>query len=219
MKRTFPAAIMMCITLAMTGCGDGGHNAPLIVTDILSAPALDGDIVQNPPGVFTVTQGMSLSPTIIQSVFAGIDPAAPGAEYRAFLDFPLRETGGVPRNAIIELATLDIFINSIQPLTGTIPILIDLVDFQPPTLLETDFFNSSLPARATISLLIFQADSGNHVFIDVTSLMRKAQSLGLPNFQIRILLDPTAAPGRIEINDTTGVNRGVLAPLLQVKYF
>lgn len=222
MKRTFLAAIMMFITLALTGCGDhhGGHAQPSIVTEILSDPAFDGDILQNPPGVFTITQGMT--PTV-QSVFAGIDPVTPGAEYRAFLDFPLTGTGGIPGNAIIESATLDIVIDSIQSSTSTIPIRIDLVDFQPPlnrqTLVETDFSTTSLPALATRTITIFQTDLGRHVFIDVTSLMREAQRLVLPNFQIRIMLDLTAISGRIEINDTTGVNRGVNAPLLQVTYF
>jgi hypothetical protein len=50
--------------------------------------------------------------------------------------------------------------------------------------------------------------------------MAEAQRLGLPDFQIRILEDlGPVSPGLIEINDTTGANRGLLAPLLQVEYF
>jgi hypothetical protein len=50
--------------------------------------------------------------------------------------------------------------------------------------------------------------------------MREVQRLGLPMFQIRILVDPGAPPsGLVEINDSTGVNRGTLAPLLDVTYF
>jgi len=223
MKRTFLAAIMMFMAVALTGCGDeheGGHPPPPIVTDILSDSVLDGDIVQNPSGVFTVTQGMTQS---VQSVFAGIDPAT-GAEYRAFLDFPLTGSGGVPGNANIESATLDIVIKGIQPLTGTIPIRIDLVNLQPPTLVAANFSTTSLAALATITIPIFQTDLGKHVFVDVTSLMSEAQRLVLPNFQIRILLDfaavsGSAVSGRIEIDDTTGADRGALAPLLQVTYF
>jgi hypothetical protein len=158
----------------------------------------------------------------VQSVFAGINPDT-NAEYRAFLDFPLTGAGGVPRNAVIVSATLDIVINSIspQPLTGTIPIRIELVSFQPPTLVETDFDRSLQPAlvTATITPPISQVDFGNHVSLDVTSMMQEAQRLGLADFQVRILEDLGAAsPGLIEITDTTGPNRRVLAPLLQVTY-
>lgn len=217
MKRTLPVAIMVFIVLALTGCG-GSSETPTFVVQILSDPAFDGDIEQDPQtGLFTVTQGNT------QSVFAGINPTT-GAETRAFLDFPLRDSGGVPGSAIIQSAILNIVINSIlpQPLTGTIPIRIDLVSFQPPTLVGTDFDRTIQPALATttISPPISQADFGNHVSVDVTSLMKEAQRAGLVNFQIRILEDLGAvSPGLIEINDTTGVNRGILAPLLQVTYF
>src|SRR6185369_6170862 len=131
MKRTLFAAIMVLIVLTLAGCGDSSPPpAPAIVTQILSNPAFDGDILQDPlNGLFTVTQGNT------QSVFAGINPAT-GAESRAFLDFPLTGVGGVPLDAVISSATLNIEINSIlpQPLIGTIPIRIDLVSFQPPTL-------------------------------------------------------------------------------------
>lgn len=218
MKGTFLAALMVVITLALTGCGgDGVSSPPIFVTQILSDPAFDGDIMQDPLGAFRVTQGNT------QSVFAGIDPTT-GAEFRAFLDFPLTGVGGVPGNAIIVSATLDIVINSIQPqpLTGTIPIRIDLVSFQPPTLLPTDFDRTLQPALATITITppISQADFGNHVLVDVGLLMQEAQRLGLPDLQLRILEDLGAvSPGLIEINDTTGANRTLLAPLLEVSYF
>jgi hypothetical protein len=159
----------------------------------------------------------------VQSVFAGIDPFTL-AEYRAFLDFPLTGVGGVPGNAVIVSAVLDIVIDSIQPqpLFGTIPIRIDLVSFQPPTLITSDFSRTSLWPLATTTIMppISQADFGEHVFVDVTSLMAEAQSLGLPDFQIRILEDFwPVSPGLIEINDTTGPNRVYFAPLLQVEYF
>ncbi len=218
MKRTFLVVAMMCMILSLAGCGGGGSSAPpTVVTQILSDPAFDGDIALSSSGVFTITQGMT--PTI-QSVFAGIDPAT-GTEFRAFLDFPLTGTGGVPGNAVIVSAILDIFINSIQPPTGTIPIRIELVSFQPPTLVETDFDRTLQPPIifTTIEPPVFQADVGRHVAVDVTPLMEKAQQLGLPNFQVRILEDfGFVSPGLIEINDTTGANRGTLAPLLEVTY-
>lgn len=217
MKRTILAALMLFITLALTGCGDGGSSPPpAFVTQISSDPVFDGDIVQYfNTGSLTVTQGMSPS---VQSVFAGVDPAT-GDEFRAFLDFPLST---VPANAVIVSATLDIVIKSIQPLVGTIPIRIELVSFQPPTLLASDFDRAILLPLAFTAITppISPADLGTHVIVDVTRLMAEAQFRGLANFQIRILEDfGIVSPGLIEINDTTGVNRGSFAPLLEVTYF
>jgi len=218
MRRKFLAVLTGCLILALTGCGGSDGGPPPIVTQILSDAAFDGDIVQDPQtGSLTITQGNT------QSLFAGIDPVT-GAEYRAFLDFPLSGAGGVPGDAIIVSATLDIVIDSIlpQPLIGTIPIRIDLVSFQPPTLIGDDFDRTLLPALATTTIVppVSQADFGNHVPVDVTALMREAQRLGLPDFQVRIMEDlGIVAPGLIEINDTTGVNRSALAPLLEVAYF
>lgn len=215
MKRTFLAALLVIMILTLAGCGDDDYSEspapPPIVTDILSDPVYDGDIVKGPGGVITVAQGNT------QSVFAGIDPAT-GEEYRAFLDFPLTN---VPLNAVIVSAILDIVIDSIlpQPLNFTIPIRIDLVYFQPPTLLGANFDQPAL-AGTMITPPISQSDFGMHVPVDVTSLMVEAQRLQLPDFQIRIMEDLGAvSPGLIEINDTTGVDRGALAPLLQVTYF
>lgn len=220
MKRLFIAAVSACMILALTGCGDGGGNNPhpFVVTTILSDPVFDGDIQKTPvTGSFIVTQGNT------QNIFAGINPTS-GVEFRAFLDFHLTGANGVPGNAIIDSAFLDIFINSItpQPLIGTIPVRIDLVSFRPPDLIGTDFDRTLQPALATITVSppISQADFGRHVTIDVTPLMVEAQRLGLLDFQVRIMEDlGIVTPGLIEINDTTGVNRSTLAPLLQVTYF
>ena len=221
MKKTFLATIMVFMILALAGCGDGGSGSsppPTFVTDILSDPAFDGDILKDPlTGAFTVTQGN------VQSVFAGINPSS-GAESRAFLLFPLAGVNGVPANAIIESAFLDITINNIipQPLSGTIPVRIDLVSFQAASLVGSDFSRTLQPSLATTTVVppISQADFGRHVNIDVTPLMVEAQRLGLANFQVRVLEDlGIVTPGLIEINDTTGVNRRVLAPLLTVTYF
>jgi hypothetical protein len=161
-----------------------------------------------------------MSPTV-QSVFAGNDPVT-GAESRAFLDFPLTGAGGVPGNAIIVSASLDIVINGIQPPNGTIPIRIELVSIQPPTLLTTDFDRTLQPPLAFTTIIppVSQTDVGRHVTVNVTPLMVEAQRLSLNNFQVRILEDiGFVTPGLIEINNTTGLNRGTLAPLLQVSYF
>ena len=218
--RTF-AIVIACAAISLTGCGGGSSGGspppPAITTQILSDSGFDGDIQQTSATTFTVTQGMSPS---VQSVFAGIDPATL-TEFRAFLDFPLSGAGGVPGNAIIESAFLDIYINSLQPSTATIPILIELVAFQPPTLLETDFDRTIQPPLAfvRVSPSFTQADVGTNVSIDVTSLMVQAQQMGLADFQVRIMEDlGPAIIGLIEINDTTGVNRALHAPELTVTY-
>ncbi len=221
MKRIVGGILLAIVALTMLGCGSGSSPPPQVVTQIVSDPTQDGDITKaTPSSVPAIVQGMGGS---VQSVFAGIDPLTL-AESRAFLDFPLTGAGGVPGNAVIVSATLDIVINSIQPqpLVGTIPIRIDLVSFQPPALVGTDYDRTSQPALATLTISppISQADFGQHVAVDVTPLMVEAQRLGLLNFQVRILEDfGPVNPGLIEINDTTGANRGVLAPLLEVTYF
>jgi hypothetical protein len=217
--RTF-AIFIACAAMSLTGCGGDSRSGPppAITTQILSDSSFDGDIQETAPNTFVVTQGMSSS---VQSVFAGIDPAT-STEFRAFLDFPLSGTGGVPGNAVIESAFLDIFINSFQPSTATLPILIELVAFQPPTLLGTDFDRTIQPPLAYVRVTppFTQADMGTNVSIDVTSLMVQAQQLGLVDFQVRIMEDlGPAILGLIEINDTTGVDRALRAPELTVTYF
>lgn len=221
MKKVFLAALVMCMMLPLAGCG--GHDnpppPPPIVTQILSDPVYDGDIFKDNIGSpAVVTQGMTLSPPV-QSVFAGIDPTpVTGGEYRAFLDFFLGDTvGGVPLNAIIDSAFLDLFVTS--NVAGLVPVTIDLVYFQPPTMQPTDFDRIILPPRATVSLNLFinQANVTQQVTIDVTPLMVEAQRQGLPDFQARIL----CGAGIIEIDDPTdpAINRGNFAPVLQVAYF
>src|SRR6267154_554915 len=218
--KRFTLAIA-CAAISLTGCGGGDGGVappPVFTTQIQSDPGFGGDIEQTSPSSFAITQGMS--PTV-QSVFAGIDPAA-GTEFRAFLDFPLTGAGGVPAGAVIDTAFLDIYINSLQPNIGTIPILIELVSFQPPTLIDTDFDRTLQPPLASLVLSppLTQADVGTNVSIDVTPLMIEAQRRGLVDFQVRIMEDlGPAIPILVEINDTTGVDRGSLAPLLTVTYF
>jgi hypothetical protein len=223
MKRTFLSAILVFLLLALSGCSGGGDSeSQTVVTQILSDPTYDGNIAKDPgSGAFTVTQGM-IPP--VQSVFAGIDPVT-GMESRAFLDFPLTGPYGVPGDAVIVSATLDIVINNafLQAPSDTIPIRIELVSIPGLTLVApSDFDRTSLPAITFTTIVppISSADVGNHVSVDVTSLMVQAQNLGLPDFEVRVLEDLGAAiPGLIEINDTTGSSREALAPLLQVEYF
>jgi hypothetical protein len=218
MKNMMRGFLSVILLLVLAGCGGGDGSRQTFVTQILSDAAFDGDIARDPlTGGYTVAQGGT------QSVFAGVSPVS-GLEYRAFLDFPLTGAGGVPGDAIIRSAFLDIVINSIAPLPlpAPLPIRIDLVSFQPPTLIGTDYDRTIQPALATTTIVppIGSGDFGQHVPVDVTVLMKEAQRLNLPHFQLRILLEESSpAHGLIEINDTTGGNRDLLAPLLEVEYY
>jgi hypothetical protein len=219
MHVRIPVIAVACGILSLSGCGGGGDDGPppTFMTQILSDPVFDGDIEQTPNG-FTITQGMS---TNVQSVFAGIDPVG-GTEFRAFLDFPLTGSGGVPGNAGIDSAFLEIYIDDLQPTTGRLPIRVDLVAFQPPTLLETDFDRTLQPALASVIVTpdISSSDVGKFVPIDVTALMVEAQRRGLVDFQVRVMEDlGPAIPVLMVIDDSTGPNRSTRAPLLTVTYF
>jgi hypothetical protein len=211
---------MTCGLLALAGCGGGGDNhlAHKVTTKIYSDSSLDGDIALTPSSTYIVTQGMSPS---VQSVFTGIDPGT-DTEYRTFLDFPLTGTTGIPGNANIQSAVLELYIDSLQPSTGSLPIRIDLVALPSSTLIGTDFDTVSQPALATINVTpdFSSADLGTLASIDVTPLMVQAQRQQLIDFQIRVTesLGP-AIPVLMEIDDSTGANRNSVAPLLTVTYF
>ena len=212
MKVTFFAALSVFLVLTLTGCGsDHNDGPPLFVTEILSESDYDGDIkLDSFTDVLSIAQGNT------QRVRAGVDPLS-GSEYRAFLHFSL---DSVPLNAIIESAFLEIFINKvdIEFPSDMIPVRIDLVSFQPPFLVESDFNFLARLDVPPVKFPLFLADSGEYVTIDVTPLMIAAQNLS--DFQVRIMEDFGDVPlGLIEINDTTGVNRSILAPLLTVNYF
>ncbi|HEU4624162.1 MAG TPA: hypothetical protein VFS52_05325 [Steroidobacteraceae bacterium] len=221
MHVRFPMIGLICGMWALAGCGGDGNGdgfANAFTTQILSDSRFDGDIEQTGPDTFTVTQGMS---STVQSVLVGIDPDA-GTEFRAFLDFPLGGANGVPADAVIDSAFLEIFIDDLLPITGKLPVRVDLVAFQPPTLIETDFNRTSQPALASVIVTpdIDRRDVGTLVPIDVTSLMIEAQRRGLVDFQVRIMQDlGPAIPVLMVIDDTTGPNRSQRAPLLTVTYF
>lgn len=208
MKRTFLALMMLLVVLSVSGCGDGDDDRTLVTREIESTLAFDGDIVFNSAtDVFTVSQGFT-------SVFAGLDPVEP-EESRAFLDFPL---AGIPLNAVIQEATLDIVIKSVTvvPPSSGIPIRIELVSFSQPLRGEDHFSRVILPPLATTTIVppISSADVNRSVPVDVTSLMREAQARKLSRFQLRILQDFVASPpGLIEIDDD------VDPPLLIVDFF
>lgn len=211
-------AVAATALLSVTGCGGGSDNGPppQVVTHILSDSQFDGDIEQTSAG-YVVTQGMSPN---VQSVFAGIDPTAQ-TEFRAFLDFPLTGPDGVPGDAFIDSAYLEVLVNNLIPTNGSVPIRVELVAFQPPTLVGTDFDRASQPPLAAVLVSgdITAADIGQYVPVDVTSLMVRAQQLGLANFQVRVMED-LGPPiyTLVEIDDSTASDRPQRAPLLTVTY-
>jgi hypothetical protein len=204
--------------LGLCSCGGGGDRGPdQIVTQIESDPAYDGDVEQTAPGAYVVTQGMSSN---VQTVFAGIDPAS-GDEFRAFLDFPLGGTHGVPSDAIIDSAYLEVFVDDLEPPNGSVPIRVELVAFQPPNIFGTDFDRSIQPALGSVVVQgdVNNADVGHFVQVDVTPLMLTAQRQGLPDFQVRVMEDlGPAIETLVEIDDNTTNNRSARAPLLTVTY-
>jgi hypothetical protein len=216
MQLRMSVITLACALFGLGGCG-GDHDPPQKVTvQIYSDAGFDGDIERISSNSFTVTQGMSSS---VQSVLAGIDPVG-GTEFRAFLDFPL--TGAVPGRALIESATLELYVDDLQPFTGRLPIRVELVAFQPPTLRQSDYDRSLQPALASVVVSpdIDQADIDNVVPIDVTPLMAEAQRRGLVDFQVRIMEDlGPAVPVLMAIDDSTGSDRSSYAPLLKVTYY
>jgi len=204
-----------CALLSLAGCG--GDRPPVvpvpIVTHIFSNPSFDGDIEQTSAG-FIVTQGMS--PTV-QNVLAGTGPT----EFRAFLNFPLGGSGGVPFNAFIDSAFLELYVDNVIPINGSVPIRVELVTFQPPTLIGTDFLRSALPPLGAVLVNgnVTGADIGWFVPVDVTSLMIQVQQRGLIDFQVRIMEDlGPASFTMMVIDDRTTPDRAQFAPLLTVTY-
>ncbi|GAB7026037.1 hypothetical protein [Geotalea toluenoxydans] len=204
MKRLMLFALVAGLFLALLGCGDSNRTEPQVfVTDILSNKAFDGDI--------EVTQTSTIFTQGADTIFVGIDPVSL-SESRAFLDFSLST---VPSNAVINSATLSIFINSIEfrGALGAVPIRIDLISYDPARLVESDFFRT--PALSTtIQPPIGPADVQNDVTVDITPLIIEAQRLGLPALQLRLVAENlSTAAGLVAIDERS------FAPLLTVEYF
>ncbi|MFZ5569921.1 MAG: hypothetical protein ACOZF0_05930 [Thermodesulfobacteriota bacterium] len=212
--------LLMAVLAAISfiGCADDDHDTippSTVITHILSDQNADGDIALSLDGTtLTVTQAVNS-----QNVLAGIDPDF-GDEFRGFLDFPLGGADGVPSGAAVVEATLEVFINSFTAAPGVseIPLLVDLVSFQPPLpLVGDDFFTESQPPLLTMGFQFFLRDAGLLVAFDVTPLMQEAQRLDLPDFQIRLRTDFSTYSGDalIEIDDGAPET----APLLTVEYY
>jgi len=216
MKKFYLAALATLLTGSMLiGCGGGGsdrhpHHPDITTVQILSDQGYDGDIAFTPPSTYVIS-----SAAAAHNVLAGVDPST-GDEYRCFLDFALGGSGGVPLDATIVSATLEIQINSVTVAADgdTVPMILDLVSFQPPSPISTDYDRTSQPALLSESFVFYTSDAGTLVDIDVTPLMQEVQRDGLADLQVRLLLDLSTASGLIEIDD----NASVTAPLLTVQY-
>lgn len=200
---------ILTVMLLTLSC-NGSDPQPVIVADIFSDQATDGDIAFDPVlQSFTITNGP-------ETLFFGIDDSDPNfPEYRAFLDFPLDgSTGGevIPINARIVSATLEVFINEVS-FAPIVPTLLDLVSYPINGLREEDFDSFPLMSQ---SLDFFAADLGTIVSIDVTPLMQEAQRLGVPDFQVRFVLDFETDVGFVGIEDLPFDPS--TAPLLTVRY-
>jgi hypothetical protein len=175
---------ILAVMLLTLSC-NGSDPQPVIVADIFSDQATDGDIAFDPVlQSFTITNGPE---TLF---FGSIDDSDQNfPEYRAFLDFPLDgSTGGevIPINARIVSATLEVFINEVS-FAPIVPTLLDLVSY-PINGLRVEDFDSFPLEEMSQSLDFFAADLGTIVSIDVTPLMQEAQRLGVPDFQVRFVL-------------------------------
>jgi len=99
-------------------------------------------------------------------------------------------------------------------LASTVPTLMDLVPFPITGLTPTDF--DSLPLATLGNFDFFRSDIRSYVRIDVTPLMVETQMRGLPDLQLRLLLDFVPEPtGWVQLED--GEEAGT-APLLTVEY-
>ena len=202
---------ILAVMLLTLSC-NGSDPQPVIVADIFSDQATDGDIAFDPVlQSFTITNGP-------ETLFFGIDDSDLNLpEYRAFLDFPLDgSTGGevIPINARIVSATLEVFINEVS-FAPIVPTLLDLVSY-PINGLRVEDFDSFPLEEMSQSLDFFAADLGTIVSIDVTPLMREAQRLGVPDFQVRFVLDFETDVGFVGIEDLPFDPS--TAPLLTVRY-
>jgi hypothetical protein len=216
MRRLLSLGVAVILALALAGCGDDDDH--VFVAQILSDQQADGDIAFDPVlQTFIITNGPD-------TLFFGIDQSNPNnPEFRAFLDFPLDGSAGgdvVPADARIRSATIELFINEVS-FAAVVPTLIDLVVFPITGLRQIEFDSDPLTFPdgrfASLSLDFLSVDQGKYVLIPVTSLMVEAQRRGLPDFQVRFLLDfVPGANGLVGIEDLPQVT--VTAPLLTVEY-
>ena len=207
MRKIGILGLVGVIALFLAGCGGGSDGPTTVVIQSLSDQPADGDVGFTAPATFSISQA-----NVTNNVLYGID--AGGTEFRAFLDFPLDgSTGGgvVPLNALIVSADIEVFVNNVS-FSSSVPTLLDLVPFPITGLTNGDFDSAPLLTRTLFDIRTL--DINNFVRIDVTSLMREAQRLGLRDLQLRFLLDLVATSGLVQLDDGVAGR----APLLTVEF-
>ena len=212
-------AVAMVVSVAVSGCRVNVHDdydpdpwpVPVYEARIISDQTADGDIGYYPPDAYVVSSAAATG-----SVLVGYD-ADFGDEYRGFLTFPMRDYNGIPYSAAIESATLEIFINDVSDVSqrSVVPLIIDLISYQPPYLVASDYSRAVQPPLLSMPIDIYPSDEGYFVAFDVTALVVEAQSRSLYDVQFRLLLDEMAASGIVEIDDDAVAR----APLLSITYY
>jgi hypothetical protein len=217
MRKIGILGLVGVLALVFAGCG-GSSGPDLFVFEQLSDQTVDAHIS-------SVIDPGTGDPTIFPAATTGairVGVDGSDTEFRGFLDFPI---SGIPSTADVRFAYIEVFVGSV-PFGADVPVLVELVDFQPSVLIGSDFFRSPpdpfLPPVLGISLFDFLPSDAliprPAIRIVVTTLVRRALLRGQPDFQVRLLLDPdplAVVPAIVTLDDG-GANT---APLLHVEYF
>ena len=139
------------------------------------------------------------------------EEAEDAPEYRAFLSFSPGGADGVSANASTHRVRLEIFIDS-TGFTSTIPSLPDLVPYPIEGPTSADYDSPPLDYQP---LLAVASDTDIFIDLGMAREMRRTCANDLVAFQVRLLVDPTATEGSVEVAD---VEEGH-APLLTVSYY
>lgn len=178
--------------------------------EFLSDLYYDGYVGLSPYDEYTVNLADATG-----KIEVGMDPYT-SDEFRGFLAFDLRNNPRLPWDADIQEATLELYIRKARSdVPGTtIPLVMDLVSFEPPELRPTDFELSELPYLLSMPLNIMETETGYYVEYDVTSFLIETQYQELNYFQLRLVLNLDALGGFVEIADDADET----APYLNVIY-
>jgi hypothetical protein len=213
MRRLLYLGVAAILVLALAGCGDGDPRT-VFVAEVLSDVSVDGDISLAPGE----TVPLITPATAFNEILIGVDGI--GVEYRGFVHFPFNgSTAGdiVPSDADVRFAYLEFFVSSVN-LIGTADFLMDLVSFPPP-LVPDDYFRDVTIPLASRTFPMRPSDLNGFVRIEITPLVREAIRLGLPDFQVRVLLDLPLTFGQFGVDDIPGRTGTFTAPLLHVEYY
>ena len=215
MRRLLSLGLAVILALALAGCGDDDSDFQAVFSaEILSDASVDGDLSLAPGE----TVPLITPATAFNEILIGVDGA--NVEYRGFVHFPFNgSTGGdrIPSDADVRFAYVEFFVSSVN-FIGTADFLMDLVSFPPP-LVPDDYFRDVTIPLASRTFPMRSDDLNGFVRIEVTPLMREAIRLGLPDFQIRILLALDLPFGQFGVEDIPGGAGTFTAPLLYVEYY